>query len=673
MSLLNFNAPNLRAFSHSTLAVASLATLLALSGQAAGQEKQPQPAGLGVQTLIAVERASLDKFLVDDRDAALKQALKLIPARLKELPGETKGELPPEAMGFATDFLTALAHPARFAVTYNPTSNVGGAFGYGIMASVMFAEEADLKNFSRTVERVIETNGESLPPVSQTFPGHRVITAPGGKLSFGTRGTDKGGTYDAFFGTVPESDTEIYAAIPKPTIEGLSPIIYGTFDFQALTPLANLGQMGVSQAANQEGIKPPNIVRELTTYGIVGPNAMKGYFEFGFTADASRSRVTVQNGGEVLKLVGTDTGKLSASDMSVVPADATSAAVGLVSTRSLTVALESARKQGLEVDEFLGHFREMTQVDFEKELLPSLGGVGGYYAADSTGGGGLFSHVAFLTFQNRDGFLASHAKILKTVQSLVRQNAREASKYIRIREWESEGSKLFTLITPGLPIPLEVTYAATAKHLIVGLSPQSVIAAVRQATGKGDAGLFSRKDIRLADPAKQEIISLKFSDTPRFIRDGYGTVSLVTSMISNGTRSPEDALREPGIIMPPYLDLIKGVKPNISIAHRVGNTLLLDGIGDRSVLAEICGTVGSLSRYQSLASLAGLAGAAQEQDLSDVLSMWAKPTDETQVARWFRVFESAVNGPMSVVSAEEWTMRFMLQEDGPNLMAPWVR
>lgn len=671
MLLLN-STSKLRKLSRGIMAVASLATLVAIAGHAAGQEQQ-QAAGLGVQTLIAAERAPLNKMLVDERDEGLKQALKMISARLKELPGESKGQVPPEMPEVADQFLSAVSNPARFAITYNPTSNAGGAFGYGVMVSLMFAEEADLNRHTQTVEQLIESSGEELPPKSQTFPGHRSMTVPGGKLSFGARKAANGGTYDAFFGTVPEDDAPIYAAIPKPSIEGLEPIVSGVFDFQALTPLSNLAQMGISQAANQEGFKPPNIVRELTTYGIVGPNAMKGHFEFGYTADASRSRVTVLNAGTLLKLIGTDTGKLSESDLNVIPADATTAAAGLVSTRALVVAIESARKQGLPVDEFLGHFRDMTQVDFEKELLPSLGGVGGYYSSDSTGGGGLFSQVAFLTFQNRDGFLAAHAKILQAVQGLVQQNAGEESKYIRIREWEAEGSKLFTIITPGLPVPLEFTYAATAKHLIVGLSPQSVIAAVRQATGKGDGGLFSRKDIRLASPNKQEIISVKFSDTPRFIRDGYGFVSLATSMISNGVRSPEDASREPGIIMPPYQDLIKGVKPGISVAHRVGNTLLLDGIADRSALAQMCGTVGSLYRYQPLGLLGGLAGVAQNQTISDVLSMWVMPAKDMQLVRWFNVFETAVNGPMTMVSAEDLALRFMLIEDKESLVAPWVR
>lgn len=70
--------------------------------------------------------------------------------------------------------------------------------------------------------------------------------------------------------------------------------------------------------------------------------------------------------------------------------------------------------------------------------------------------------------------------------ALVQNN--EVGRYLRVRSWKEQGVELMSLRFHGLPIPLELTYAATESWFIVGVTPQATLAAALQAAGKGDAG-----------------------------------------------------------------------------------------------------------------------------------------------------------------------------------------
>jgi len=543
--------------------------------------------------------------------------------------------------------LRTLNKASRFAITYNPSSNAGGGLGYGVIASSLFDNADDAKELRDSVEGLIEQSGNKMPNASKKFKGMRELMVPGGKLMFGAREQAKGGTYDVVFGTVGENIDAPFAAIPKATIEGLQTVVNGTFDFAPLAPLASMAQMGISQVANQGGIKPPNLVTELTAMGIIGDDAMRGHFELGYTADSSRFRVTVENAIGTLNAMGTGTGRVTEKDLAAIPADAISASMGLASPDSLSQIIAKLRKQGLPVDEFLGKFEEITEVNLEKELLPSLGGVGGMYSSDSTGGGGLLSYVALLQFKDRGMFMSAHEKLVKAARSIIRQQGREMAKYIRLRSWDIDGTKAFTLTTPGVPIPLEFSYAATDKFLIAGLTPQAVIGAVRQATGKGDKGILSRGDIRLVDAGKQELLSFSFGDTARLMKTGYGMLSLAGSAISNGVRSPGDKSREPGAIIPAFHDLSKGVKPSVSISYRSGKNLIMESASDRSVLAGLCGAMGGMADWLPLVGL-GAAGAVEQRKAGGNGFMsglpFALPADSRQLAQGVLLFDEAVQG-----------------------------
>jgi hypothetical protein len=98
---------------------------------------------------------------------------------------------------------------------------------------------------------------------------------------------------------------------------------------------------------------------------------------------------------------------------------------------------------------------------------------------------------------------------------------------------------------------------------------------------------------------------VEFLDTPRFLADGYGLVSLGMAALANATRSPTDLQRDAGLVMPSYSELAAEAKAYVHIARLVGDDLIVTGQSDRSALVNACGSVGMIG-----SSMGGVAGVA---------------------------------------------------------------
>lgn len=547
--------------------------------------------GLPPQTLIAFERAELDAFIVDPRDAALKKALSLIPARLTELPGESKGQIPNEAAMLGRLALSTIARPSRFAIVYNPSDMSGGMLGYGMVLSTRYTDKNDADVLHAVVQGIVQQKAERVPGESTAFPGMRETTVPGaGRLLYGPRVGKDGAGYDVIAGTVKDPD-QPFAGIPKPTIEGLRPFINGSADFQALTPLLGLLQMG-GAGSNKPEIQ--QAVQKLFEAGLAGPEAMKAHFEIGFTADAMRSRISVQNAGGALKALRLDAGALTPEHFRLIPADATFASVSLVSMQGLADIIAQAQAAQANVGEILSQFKQQTGVDVVQDVVLSLGGVGGMYTSDATGGGGLLSGVAFVSFHDRAKFVAAHDKLVATASKILGQQ--EFGKYVRLRSWTADGATVYSLNFPGLPVPLEFSYAMTDRWLIAGITPQAVAIAARQASAAGE-GLLSNPALSMVKGVQSgggEMVSLSYADGSRLAREGYGWLTLAGSALANAVRSPSDPTREPGMIVPPYGELMTSVRPAVKIAVRQRKQLVIDSWSDRSVLVSASGVAGAI-------------------------------------------------------------------------------
>ena len=520
------------------------AALAAAAGRASAQDA-PQ-----VQSLIAWKAAPLAQFTADERDAGLARALAMLPQRLAELPDETRGEVDAEAIEMFLAGLDILSGASKFAIVFNPTSTAGGAFGYGIIAGAMLDDVLQGQPLMRKIDDVIREQGDPAAP-QHDLCGHATCAPAVGCITAPARAGRA--TFDLFFGTVDDPDAP-FAAIPEPTVVGLRPVVHGTFDFRALTPLATMGQFAAGQAMAQQGQQIPNIVQQLGLAGLAGDDAMRGTFELGFTDDAMRFRVNVGKAAGALSALGIGQGQLSAADLALVPADATMASVSLFSLESLEKSINEIRAQAFEVDEVFAKIEEHTGVNIVTDVLGALGGVSTYYTSDATGGGGLVSMVAALTFTDRAKFIKAHDRFRVALDNVRDDHMEDWGRYVGLRPWRAEGQPAFSVVFTGLPVPLEISYAFTERHVIAALTPQSLVAAVRQATGKGDGGLGSRQDLPGPDLAKERLVSVNFVDTPRAMRAGYGFVSLAGSALANAVR-PGGEGREPGIIVPTYSEL----------------------------------------------------------------------------------------------------------------------
>src|SRR5690606_24824190 len=117
------------------------------------------------------------------------------------------------------------------------------------------------------------------------------------------------------------------------------------------------------------------------------------------------------------------------------------------------------------------------------------------------------------------------------------------------------------------------------------------------------------------------LASISFVDSSRTIRDGYTLTSMVGSAMANLVRSPiaggreNAAAREPGLVVPPYRDLVAGAKPMVSVSYWSGDDLITEATGDRSVLVNGAATSGAASPwFPVIGAMIGATGAAiQEQ------------------------------------------------------------
>ena len=162
---------------------------------------------------------------------------------------------------------------------------------------------------------------------------------------------------------------------------------------------------------------------------------------------------------------------------------------------------------------------EETGFHLKNDLIDHLGETWGFYMSDSTGGGGLFSSVAFVELSNPDGLNASLDKLSETINAL---GAEHAKGYVQIRDKNVNGHAFKMLTFPGLPIPLEISFAVSGDYFFAGLSPHAIVAAIEQSNGDKPSILDNPRFMEMGGENWQGSMQFAFMDTPRMVRSGYG-------------------------------------------------------------------------------------------------------------------------------------------------------
>lgn len=587
-----------------TLHCTRAALAIAVAGLAA-----PGLAQTAARPFLTFEHEGLGSMLADSRDQGLKDALAMLPERVGELPKEIE-DMPPEAAGLMQLFLRTIAKPARVAIVYDGENPSGGFFGYGFVASVECADEVEVDKLRDSVLGVVnmiaEQNHTEIPlEQSERFEGMSEMMLPFGLLSFGPRKADTGWRYEIVVGTVNDPDTVFHDSPSLFDAPGFQSVATATVDFRAMTPAARI-------VTNMAGSQAPQIGEFVTRFeemGLLGDDALHMDYQAGYTKEASVQRFVVRDAAAHAEALSLATEPLSGDDLRAIPGDVYGVNIGRASFDSVEHMLDEMASKGVPVYDALDEFRGMTGVDLVDDVLHALGGTFAFYNSESTGGGSLLSTVVMMSVKDRDAFSGAMHKLSGVANGMLGDTDEPFAKYIQLDNWKDpSGADLITLRFPGLPVPLELSFAFTDHWFIAAPTPQAAVVAARQAMGKGDGGLMSNP--RFASMYREHgdrATSLSFVDTPRTLRDGYPFLALVGSGLSNLVRSPnEHGARDPGMILPLYRDLAnENAVPTVKFTRWEGDDLVTTSFADRSVWVQAGGQAGVASAALPLA-LAGM-------------------------------------------------------------------
>lgn len=573
------------------------------------------------KTLLVLDRAAMKDLLVDSKDQKLAAALAMLPARLHELPGEVP-DLPPQVMEVVDLIMGAVARPAKMAIAYGAGNPAHGLWGYGITISMEAKGAADAKEMHASVNALLAQS--DLPPQfspkeSERIKGMADMPLPMGfgLMSYGPREGKDGWRYEIIIGSLDNPDTA-FATLPKP-MGGAEPVMRGRVDLEQLTPAAQF----IMTMAGGKNPELREAFNQFTKMGLVGPGALKIDFEDGYTPTEHLGRVVVRGLKSRIEAYGLSDATLKKSDLAIIPADATLATISRSGLSRLGGMLEEAKSKSEEVGQALAKFKEETGVDLEADVLASLGDTVALYLSDSTGGGSIASAVALIGLKDRGRFLDAHEKLLSKGNELL-ASIPDSRGYVKISPWEEGGLKLHSLRFGGLPVPLEITYGVVGDYVVASLTPQGALAAARQISGKGDAGLGSREQFAAAVNGR-EVSGVSYLDTARMMHSGYPFVSMIGSAVANGVRS-RDGERDPGLVVPAFNDLAKGARPSVQVMAWVGEDYLIESHGDRSMLVRGAATAGTIVQFWPIiAAVAGAVGAEHRHEDLGFSTHWFAP------------------------------------------------
>jgi hypothetical protein len=102
------------------------------------------------------------------------------------------------------------------------------------------------------------------------------------------------------------------------------------------------------------------------------------------------------------------------------------------------------------------------------------------------------------------------------------------------------------------------------------------------------------------------MVSVSFADTRVLLREGYPLMTFASASLSNLVRSRRPGGdREPGLVLPTYSELVRGVRPMVSVGFWDGNDYLTETSSDRSILVNLGSTAGVLSRFTPVVAALG--------------------------------------------------------------------
>ena len=562
------------------------------------QEGRPTatPGAEPVKPVFVLHQTGVDRLLSDPRDAGLLRALSLLGPRLAELLEEYGTEPLPEGLVELVLDLGMAPKTIRFGLGEVASAEELVAASRGDLRFESASPEEARAWLARLHGLLAGAGLESAEAPGR--PGVRRYDLEQTALELEARGE-------------PDGSGSLSIRLGEPLAGEVDP---GGFGLPAGAELRvglrlDLGAMApaIDLALESLGEEAQPVRHKLAALGIGGEHPYGIQFASGYDGERLHHSTRQVNWVPMARALDAFVIEpLSEADLRRVPADAT-----LVSLSRANIA---ASFDALQVPGQPDPFALLTTLiglDLRRDVIETLGETFGLYLSDTTGGGGVTSGVLFATVKERERLAASLRRIAELIQLM---GMTQAQGRVTVRDWEHAGGACMTLVTPGLPVPLEPSLGFGGDAVFLALSPASLVAALDHAAS-GEAGLAGAPRFRdLAGDSLEGVQGVTFVDTPRMARDGYGMVSHLYSALANGLRAsgPGAAeLSDPGVLMPSFHEVLERCVPHVALARVSGNDLVLTGQGDSSVTANLAALFGGpLLDLAYWSALAGMGAAA---------------------------------------------------------------
>lgn len=571
---------------------------------------------------VMVWSGGADAWLVDEKDRELRSALALVDARISELPEELEQpEFPLDAIRFAID---VLASPMSLRLALDKQANAMLPFRAQLTVEAREGESSEAM-----AERLSAILGQyGVPSLGKSESMHGLSTVPLGPLS----------AYHGALGNqlvVAVGDVEVdmpkFGSLDLP--EDVRPFFAFKVDYRqigdAMTQAVQIAAASAGQDADE--LRDASLGAMMWMQDTVVQGGMGYGSDRLYGATRTQGYVTAARDNQLLA-----SGPLDEKDLKRIPSDATWAAVwrmnpkGVMAVMRQAITAQVQQQGGADVDPF-EMIENVSGLDVEEDLFDTFGETAGMYTSVATGGGGWTSVVAFSAVANEKKLRETMAWVESEINSLA---AAQAEGYVSLRVRHVDGQHLTTLTFPGLPIPVELSYALADGYVYFALSPQALLAAIRQARD-GESGLAQNpRFAEVAGASLDDVYSIAFVDVPALVRDGYSLVNLGCAALDNALRSKSDPARDPGIVMPSYHELEQGAKAFVQIGRLEGDDSVVTWQADRSVLVNACGMSGLVGGLNGVAAFAGLIAFVKiaEDKRAEAALEQAMELEETQEA-----------------------------------------
>lgn len=295
---------------------------------------------------------------------------------------------------------------------------------------------------------------------------------------------------------------------------------------------------------------------------------------------------------------GTTPELFTGSDLRAIPADAVRVSAMQTNIGAALQSVETA--MAMSGEDYLAEFNAEVGVDLMDDVLANIGDRVIYYQSETTGGGGLLSAVALIDLRDAGRLGRAHQKLVDKLNELAEDNI---DGYARVQRRSFGGAEIFTMTAPGLPIPIEPSWAIHGERLVIALSPVSIEAALAQLSPRASGSVMDNPQFKaavLSRMPREGAASVNYIDAPRMAAKGYGLTNMLTSAIANAARSPSEPGRVQGALMPQFTSFVRGVQPMGSLSVWDGDDLVTRYSGDRSILVQMAAGLGTVADVQGV-------------------------------------------------------------------------